>query len=103
MGREASRVSLETRALELSGRVVDAVGPAHWTNARLEAWIDWAGGAADMPAAIAEFVEQLIERAQRKGLVRDVRARTRFRDELTEALLSGTIAIGRPAGGPAPA
>jgi ribonucleoside-diphosphate reductase alpha chain len=102
MGREASRVSLETRALELGGRVVEVVGPAHWTNARLEAWVDWAGGAFDVPAAVADFVERLIERAQAKGLVRDVRARTRFRDELTEALLSGVIAIGRaPVGEPA--
>jgi ribonucleoside-diphosphate reductase alpha chain len=102
MGREASRVSLETRALELGGRVVEVVGPAHWTNARLEAWVDWAGGACDVPAAIADFVENLIERAQAKGLVRDVRGRTRFRDELSEALLAGVIAIGAaPAGAPA--
>jgi ribonucleoside-diphosphate reductase alpha chain len=100
MGREASRTSIETRALELGGRIAEAQGPAHWTNARLEAWVDWAGGATDVPAAIADYVEELTAQAQAKGLVRDVRARTRFRDGLTEALLSGVIAIGRAPGAP---
>jgi ribonucleoside-diphosphate reductase alpha chain len=95
MAREASSTRIETRALEFGGRIVEAHGPAHWTNARLEAWIDWTGGALDVAAAIAEYVEALTEKAQAKGLVRDVRARTRFRDELTEALLTGRIAIGR--------
>jgi ribonucleoside-diphosphate reductase alpha chain len=96
MAREASSTSIETRALEAGGRIVEARGPAHWTNARLEAWIDWAGGAADVAVAVTDYVEALTERAQAKGLVRDVRARTRFRDELTETLLRGRIAIGRP-------
>jgi ribonucleoside-diphosphate reductase alpha chain len=102
MAREASSTRIETRALEVGGRIVDAHGPAHWTNARLEAWIDWAGGATDVAAAITEHVEALTEQAQAKGLVRDVRARTRFRDELTEALLAGRIAIGRAFQAPPP-
>ena len=101
MGREASRTRIEARTVELGGRFVEVQAPAHWTNARLDAWIDWAGGGAtDIPAAIADIVEDLTARAQAKGLVKDVRARTRFRDELTEALLAGVIAIGarrRPA------
>jgi len=103
MAREASSREIETRLLELGGRLVEGAGPAHWTNARLEAWIDWAGGATDIGAAIAEYVEGLTERAQAKGLVRDVRARTRFRDELTQALLSGRIAIGAAPSAGAPA
>jgi ribonucleoside-diphosphate reductase alpha chain len=103
MAREASRTGIEARIVEHGGRLVEAQAPAHWTNARLDAWIDWAGGETDLPHAIAEVVEQLTVRAQAKGLVKDVRARTRFRDSLTEALLSGTIAIARPqAGAPTP-
>jgi ribonucleoside-diphosphate reductase alpha chain len=108
MGREASRTRIEARTVELGGRFTEVQAPAHWTNARLDAWIDWAaslgqGAATDIPAAIGDFVEDLTARAQAKGLVKDVRARTRFRDELTEALLSGVIAIGHePAGTPLP-
>ena len=80
MGREASRTRIEARTVELGGRFAEVQAPAHWTNARLDAWIDWAGGAADIPAAIADYVEDLTARAQAKGLVKDVRARTRFRD-----------------------
>ena len=99
MAREASRTRIEARIVEHGGRLVEAQAPAHWTNARLDAWIDWAGGETDLPHAVAETVEQLTVRAQAKGLVKDVRARTRFRDGLTEALLSGTIAIVLPKGG----
>ncbi len=98
MGREASRTRIEARVVELGGRLVEAQAPAHWTAARLDAWIDWAARrtdrATDIPAAIADYVEELTGCAQAKGLVKDVRARTRFRDALTEALLVGTLAIG---------
>jgi ribonucleoside-diphosphate reductase alpha chain len=99
MGREASRTRIEARAVDLGGRFVEAKAPAHWTAAQLDAWIDWAGGATDLPAAIADAVEDLTARAQAKGLVKDVRARTRFRDDLTKALLAGAVAMGRPAAG----
>src|SRR5437764_668293 len=98
MGREASRTRIEARTVELGGRLVEVQAPAHWTAARLDAWIDWAAtrgqeGATDLPAAIADIVEDLTSRAQALGLVKDVRARTRFRDDLTEAPLAGVIAI----------
>src|SRR5947209_20107544 len=98
MDREGSRTGLhgggiETRTVERDGRLVEAVAPAHWTAARLDAWIDWAGGVTDIPTAVGDFVEDVTARAQAKGLVRDVRARTQFRDALTGALLAGVIAI----------
>ena len=106
MGREASRTRIEARIVELRGRLVEVQAPAHWTAARLDAWIDGAArpghampgpeGAIDLPAAIAEAVEDLTARAQAKGLIKDLRARTRFRDELTEALLAGVIAFASP-------
>jgi ribonucleoside-diphosphate reductase alpha chain len=102
MGREAERTGIEARTVERGGRLVEVRAPAHWPAARLEAWLDWAEGAPDLPAAIAEIVEDLTARAQAKGLVKDIRARTRFRDELTDALLAGEIAFASPRGGPVP-
>ncbi|WP_309606234.1 ribonucleotide reductase [Phenylobacterium sp.] len=103
MGRETSRTRIEARRVEVGGRLTEARAPSHWTTARLDAWIDWAGGASDLPAAIGEIVEGLTVKAQARGLVKDVRARTRFRDDLTEALLQGVIAIGpAPAGQASP-
>jgi len=103
MGREASEAGLESLFVELSDRVAAAQAPGHWTGARLEAWIDWAAGETDMSQAVADYVEALTANAQARGLVKDVRARTLFRDELTEALLAGVLAIGHaPAGRPIP-
>ena len=94
MARDVSRTRIEARIAEVGGRCVEVQAPAHWTTAQLDAWIEWAGCATDLAQAIADYVEDLTARAQAKGLVKDVRARTRFRDDLTEALLTGSIAIG---------
>ena len=94
MSEAAARAGFETRWLEAGGRIVEAKGPSHWADARLEAWIDWAGGETDMAAAISDYVETLAARAQARGLVKDVRARARFRQDLTAALETGAIAIG---------
>jgi ribonucleoside-diphosphate reductase alpha chain len=94
MGEEAARAGFETRWLEHSGRIVEVRGPSHWADARLEAWIDWAGGETDMASAIADYVETIAARAQARGLVKDVRARNRFRGELSRTLADGVIAIG---------
>ncbi|WP_240609598.1 ribonucleotide reductase [Phenylobacterium deserti] len=49
-----------------------------------------------MPQAVADYVEALTQAAQAKGLVKDLRSRSRFRDQLTEALLAGRIAVAAP-------
>ena len=102
MGREAGRTRIEARTVERGGRLVEVRAPAHWTAARLDAWLDWAGGAQDLPAAIGDIVEDLTARAQAKGLIKDVRGRTRFRDDLTGALLAGEIAFAPPPGAAVP-
>jgi ribonucleoside-diphosphate reductase alpha chain len=94
MDSQAIPGGFEDRALELADRVITARAPASWTDARVEAWIDWAGGAADLEEAIAEFVETLTRRAQAKGLVKDGAARSAFREALAAALVSGAAAIG---------
>jgi ribonucleoside-diphosphate reductase alpha chain len=93
MGSDASRVGIEGRIVERPDGLVEVEAPAHWTGARVEAWLDWAGGRADLAAAVIEYAETLTGRAQAKGLVKDLRARRRFREGLTEALLLGAVAI----------
>ncbi|MCR5875543.1 ribonucleotide reductase [Phenylobacterium sp. J426] len=93
MGRDAPRVGIEGRIVERPDGLVEVDAPAHWTDARVEAWLDWAGGRVDLAAAIVEYSEALTARAQAKGLVKDLRARRRFREGLTEALLLGAVAI----------
>src|SRR4051812_14612649 len=94
MGGQVSQHGFEPRALELADRVVEARAPANWTDARVEAWIEWAGGETDLGAAIEEFVETLTRRAQAKGLLKDAAARAAFRRDLADALSSGAVAIG---------
>jgi ribonucleoside-diphosphate reductase alpha chain len=94
MGSQVSPGGIEERELELADRVVTARAPRSWTDARVEAWIDWAGGETDLPAAIGEFVETLTRRALAKGLVKDIAERAEFRDALAAAMLSGAVAIG---------
>lgn len=94
MVTQAASGGIEERALELADRVVTTRAPSGWSDARVEAWIDWAGGEPDLEAAIGEFAETLARRAQAKSLVQDVAERTAFREALTAALLRGAIAIG---------
>jgi ribonucleoside-diphosphate reductase alpha chain len=96
MGGKALEAEFESLFLELPDRVVEAASPAHWTGARLEAWMEWAQGETDMAEAVAQFVEDLTGKAQAAGLVKDVRGRTRFRDDLTAGLAAGVLAIGHP-------
>jgi ribonucleoside-diphosphate reductase alpha chain len=94
MGHQVSPGGIEERELELADRIVTVRAPSGWTDAQVEAWIDWAGGETDLAAAIGEFVETLTRRALAKGLVKETAERAAFRDALGGALLSGAIAIG---------
>jgi ribonucleoside-diphosphate reductase alpha chain len=97
MVSETSRSGIETRFVEVGGRLVDVRAPSHWTEARLAGWLDWAGDQTDLPAAITDFVEDLTIKAKSKGLLRDLRSRADFRDDLTELLMAGVVAFGAPA------
>lgn len=99
MDSGTSRAGIEGRILELGDRLVEVETPAHFTNARLEAWIDWAGGRTDLAAAVLQYAYGLAGKAQAKGLTKDLRTRTRFREAITDAMLLGTIALA-PAGKP---
>jgi len=91
MSLESGRV--ERRTLERRGDVVEVAAPSAWPNAQVEAWLDWAGGDTDLPAAIFRFAEAQVKSGQRLGLFEGVGARGRFRRELGAALLAGRIAL----------
>ena len=91
MSLESGRV--ERRTLERRGDVVEVAAPSAWPNAQVEAWLDWADGDTDLPAAIFRFAEAQVKAGQRLGLFEGVGARGRFRRELGAALLAGRIAL----------
>ncbi|HEX2560846.1 ribonucleotide reductase [Phenylobacterium sp.] len=98
---EAGTARIERRTLERAGVVVEVLAPSAWTNARLEAWLDWAGGEpADLPAAIFRFAEDLVQKGEALGLFAAPRDRAAFRRDLGAAMLSGALAV-TPARGPA--
>ncbi len=94
MRTDASRI--ERRTLERSGEVVEVLAPAHWTDARVEAWLDWAGGDADLPAALFRRAEALAEQADALGLFESPAARAAFRRDLGAAFISGRVALAEP-------
>jgi ribonucleoside-diphosphate reductase alpha chain len=99
MGNAASQARIEGRMLELGGRLVEVRSPAHWSNARVEAWLDWAGGEPDLPGFVARYVENLARRARGRGLLKGMDP-VWFQGDLTEALLTGAVAIGGTPGVP---
>jgi ribonucleoside-diphosphate reductase alpha chain len=96
------QADLEARELELSDRFVVTRAPVSWTDARAEAWLDWADGEADVTEAITHYVEALALQAQARGLVKDARARAKFRDELADSLAGGVVALAPAPEGPRP-
>ncbi|MDD3837153.1 MAG: ribonucleotide reductase, partial [Phenylobacterium sp.] len=100
---EAGTARIERRTLERAGEVVEILAPSSWTNARLEAWLDWAGGeASDLPAVVFQFAEDLVQKGEALGLFASPRERAAFRRDLGAAMLSGALAV-IPARSPRPA
>ena len=97
MDSDTSRAGIEGRILELGDRLVEVAAPAHFSNARVEAWVDWAGGKPDLATAILHYAYGLAGKAQTQGLTKDLKTRTRFREAITEAMMLGVVAV-KPAG-----
>ncbi|WP_337187310.1 ribonucleotide reductase [Phenylobacterium sp.] len=93
MDSETPRAGIEGRILELADRLVEVEAPIHFTNARVEAWIEWAGGRTDLATAIADHAHELAARAQDRGLTRNLRERTRLRESVAEGLRLGWLAL----------
>ena len=63
---EAARI--EQRTLERAASVAEVLAPASWTDARVEAWLDWLDEDADLPAAVFRYAEDLVLRGDAAGL-----------------------------------
>jgi ribonucleoside-diphosphate reductase alpha chain len=100
MASETSCTRIEVRNLELGGGLAEVEAPVHFTDARVEAWVDWAGGRTDLGNSILQFAYDIAGKAQAKGLTEDLKARTRFREAITEAMLQGVIALAGPGAPP---
>lgn len=89
-------VRIERRTLERASSVTEVLAPTSWTDARVEAWLDWLGEETDLPAAVFRFAESLLQRADDSGLFETARARGAFRRDLGAAMLAGQMALGAP-------
>ena len=92
MRAERSHMAFEERILELAYGFAVMTAPASWSDARAEAWLEWAGGRA-LPEALDDMVEDLTARAQAKGVIRNVGERNRFRSALRELMDRGAVAL----------
>ncbi|PQZ80608.1 MULTISPECIES: TSCPD domain-containing protein [unclassified Brevundimonas] len=106
----AAAVALEPRLIERPGVMTPTLAPADWSDARVEAWLDWAEGLpVDLPqdaAALDEdhaaFVNGAAERWAHRlsawgralGLLDSAADAATFADELTAVLLLGLAAPG---------
>jgi ribonucleoside-diphosphate reductase alpha chain len=94
---------IERRPLERAGGVVEVLAPAAWTDARVEAWLDWSAGETDLPAAIFRRAETIAGQAEAQGLLADAAARAAFRRDLGAAMMAGRLALAEPAAADPPA
>ncbi len=97
---EAARI--ERRTLERAASVAQVLAPASWTDARVEAWLDWLGEDADLPAAVFRYAEDLVLRGDAAGLFDSARARAGFRRDLAAAMLAGQLTLSGPRSLPHP-
>ena len=86
---------IERRILERADHALEVLAPSAWTDARVEAWVDWADGSADLPEAMFRFAEEIIQSPAAQALFDTPRARAAFRRDLGAAMLSGAVAISR--------
>ncbi|PHY13365.1 ribonucleotide reductase [Caulobacter sp. B11] len=94
---------MSRRTLERSNAVIDVLAPSGWTDARLEAWLDWAGAPLDPQAPLgggpARYAEQLAQSGLAKGVFTDAAEACAFRDALLNSMLAGVATPARPPSG----
>ncbi|MBO9557622.1 MAG: ribonucleotide reductase [Caulobacter sp.] len=101
----ASAPRFELREIERPDAVVEVLAPRDWTDARVEAWLDWADdrndGAFDADAPLgggpARYADALARTGLSDGVFGDAADAGAFRDALLATMLSG---VASPAGTP---
>ncbi len=92
-GYAAQPPHVERREIERSDHVVEVLAPTTWTDACVEAWLDWADGEIDPAATLgggpARYAEKLATAGLVKGLFADPDDAAAFRDALLNTMLCG--------------
>ena len=103
-----SAAKVEPRVLERSDRLIEVLAPEGWTDARVEAWLDWASqgpndGPFDAEAPLgggpARYAGRLAKAGLDDGLFGDAADADAFRDALVATMLSGIAAPAGPQAG----
>ena len=68
MPYEAARI--ERRTLERTASVDEVLAPASWTDARVEAWLDWLEGDSDLPAAVPNRTDRTLANPDPETVIR---------------------------------
>ena len=103
---------VELRTVETAGSLAGVLAPKGWSDARVEAWLDWAGTVPadlpdDYPKALAEpaaadpvlaggpdrYARHIAAHGHALGLFRKQADAVAFRDELFAALTLGVVAV----------
>jgi ribonucleoside-diphosphate reductase alpha chain len=93
----ASAPRFEPREIERPDAVIEVLAPEDWTDARVEAWLDWAAdrndGAFDLEAPLgggpARYADKLARIGLSDGLFGDAADANAFRDALLATMLAG--------------
>jgi ribonucleoside-diphosphate reductase alpha chain len=89
----------EPRELERSDAIIEVLAPEGWTDARVEAWLDWADGPLDDEAPLgggpARYADRVAKAGLADGLFGDAADADAFREALLATMLTG---VASPAG-----
>ncbi|USQ93727.1 TSCPD domain-containing protein [Caulobacter sp. RL271] len=91
--------AMEWRDLERADEIVVVSAPSSWTDARVEAWLDWAGEIqpkAPLGGGPACYADRIAQIGLTRGLFGDKADASAFREALLATMLSG---VATPAGG----
>jgi ribonucleoside-diphosphate reductase alpha chain len=91
--------AMEWRDLERADEIVVVSAPSSWTDARVEAWLDWAGEIqpkAPLGGGPARYADRIAQAGLARGLFGDKADAAAFRESLLATMLSG---VATPAGG----
>ena len=89
------------RELERSDAIIEVLAPEGWTDAQVEAWLDWADGPFDADAPLgggpAHYAERIAKAGLSDGLFGDAADADAFREALLATMLTG---VATPVGAP---
>ena len=87
-----SAPAMEWRDLERADSIIVVAAPSDWTDARVEAWLDWAGTIepkAPLGGGPARYAERIAKIGLTRGLFGDKADAAGFKDALLATMLAG--------------